>query len=79
MEELTKLAIPPIGNPSIMTASSIPMSTPSSKALVATIPSKFPENASFSILRRSYKMDVRMIPALFILSHTRAANNLQGV
>ena len=50
---LTKLANPPMGNPSIITASSTPISTPSSRALVATIPSKLPEKASLSILRRS--------------------------
>jgi len=48
----TKLAIPN-GKPSMMTASKTPMSTPSSRAFVATIPSKFPENASCSMRRRS--------------------------
>lgn len=49
----TKLARPPIGKPSMITASNTPMSTPSSSAFVATMPSRFPENASASILRRS--------------------------
>jgi hypothetical protein len=49
----TKLAMLK-GNPSIMTASSTPISTPSSRAFVATIPRRLPPNASRSILRRSY-------------------------
>ena len=64
----TKLAMPPIGKPSMMTASRIPMSTPSSRALVATRPSKLPENASCSIRRRSYisvnKLLCSMIPRI---------------
>lgn len=50
---LTKLATPPRGKPNIITASSTPISTPSSRAFVATIPSKRPSKASFSIRRRS--------------------------
>lgn len=49
----TKLAKLPLGKPSIITASSTPISTPSSRAFVATIPRRLPEKASFSILRRS--------------------------
>lgn len=44
-----------IGKPSIKTASRTPISTPSSKAFVATIPTSWPVNASCSIFRRSWQ------------------------
>lgn len=42
-----------MGNPHTITASSTPISTPSSSAFVATRPRIFPEKASCSIFRRS--------------------------
>lgn len=58
----TKLAIV-IGKPSIITASSTPMSTPSSRALVATMPRRLPSKASCSIRRRSYSPQALSIGA----------------
>jgi hypothetical protein len=49
---LTKLEID-AGKPSMITASNTPISTPSSRALVAIMPRRLPENASCSMRLRS--------------------------
>lgn len=60
----------------MMTASNTPISTPSSKAFVATIPNNCPENASCSILRRSYHKKMKLISKVYKLAHSPGVNSL---